>query len=53
MFVIDFGQLCFNNPSGEQSVLLVIGPKREYSSMDSFVTKALEYLEANDVLYDD
>ncbi len=47
MIAIDLGHLCFNNPSSEQNILLVIAPKSEYSSLDEFVTQALVYLESD------
>ena len=47
MFAIDFGQFCFNEPASEQSITLVIAPKKEYESMDDFVTAALDYLESD------
>ena len=47
MVAIHFGHLCFNRPSSEQSILIVLAPKKDYSSMDDFVTHALNYLESN------
>lgn len=47
MIAIHFGHLCFNKPSGEQSILTVIASKKDYSSMDGFVTDALMYLESH------
>ena len=47
MIAMHFGHLCFNRPSGEQSVLVVTAPKKEYSSMDDFVNHALNYLESH------
>lgn len=48
MIAINFGMLCFNNSSGEQSILMVLASKKDYSSMDDFVTNALIYLESHD-----
>lgn len=45
MIAVHFGQLCFNRPSGEQSILLVLDAKSCHASMDEFVTDALHYLE--------
>ena len=47
MIAIHFGQLCFNKPSGEQSILIVVASKKDYPSMDNFVTNALKYLESH------
>ena len=47
MVAIHFGHLCFDHPSGEQSILIVLAPKKDYSSMDDFVVYALNYLESN------
>ena len=47
MIAIHFGHLCFNKPSGEQSILIVVASKKDYPSMDSFVTNALKYLESH------
>jgi hypothetical protein len=47
MVAIHFGNFCFNNPSGEQSIIIVLASKKDYSSMDNFVTHALNYLESN------
>ena len=47
MIAIHFGHLCFNKPSGEQSILIVLAPKKDYSSTDDFVSKALVYLESH------
>lgn len=52
MVAIDFGQCCFNNPSSEQNILIVLAPKSEYSSLDEFVTQALEHLESDAEFYD-
>lgn len=52
MIAIDFGHLCFNHPSGEQNILIVLASKKDYSSMDDFVTHALNYLESNPEFYD-
>ena len=46
MIAVHFGHLCFNKPAGEQSILMVLAPKTDYPSMDSFVNAALLYLEA-------
>lgn len=40
MIALDFGNFCFNEPHREQSILLVIAPKKEYSSMDEIVSAA-------------
>ena len=47
MTAIHFGHLCFNRPSGEQSILIVLAPKKDYASMDDFVAHALDYLESD------
>lgn len=47
MIAIDFGHLCFNNPSSEQNILIMLAPKSEYLSLDEFVTRALIYLESD------
>lgn len=47
MIAIHFGHLCFNHPSGEQSITLVLAPKKNYASMDDFVAHALDYLESH------
>lgn len=52
MIAIDFGHFCFNNPSSEQNILIVLAPKSEYSSLDEFVTQALIYLESDGEFYD-
>ncbi|SFC60325.1 hypothetical protein SAMN02910406_02019 [Ruminococcus albus] len=48
MIAIHFGHLCFNKPSGEQSILMVLASKNDHSSMDDFVSKALIYLETHE-----
>lgn len=45
MIAIHFGHFCFNSPSSEQSIIIVLAPKNNYSSMDDFVAHALNYLE--------
>lgn len=52
MVAIDFGHCCFNNPSSEQNILIVLAPKSEYSSLDEFVTQALVYLESDVEFYE-
>lgn len=52
MIAIDFGSRCFNMNPSEESVLLVIAPKSLYSSMDEFVTKALQFLESDKEMCD-
>ena len=52
MIAIDFGNLCFNNSSSEQYILIVLAPKSEYSLLDEFVTKALLFLESDGEFYD-
>lgn len=52
MIAIDLGHFCFNNPSSEQNILIVLAPKSEYSSLDEFVIQALVYLESNGEFYD-
>lgn len=47
MVAIHFGHLCFNHPSGEQAVLIVLASKKDHASMDDFVTHALDYLESH------
>ena len=44
MFAIEFGPYCFNSPSNEESMILIIAPKSRYSSMDEFVVKAVDFL---------
>jgi len=51
MIAIHFGHFCFNKPEGEQSIIIVLASKKEYSSMDDFVTKALIYLESKERIY--
>lgn len=46
MIAISFGQACFNT-HGEQQILLVTAPRKEYPSMDEFVSAALDYLESD------
>lgn len=53
MIAIYFGQKCFNEPCGEQTILLVIAPKKEYSCMDEFVSQALDYLDSHEEFGDD
>lgn len=48
MVAIHFGNLCFNKPSGEQSIIMVLASKKDYSSMDDFVTHALIYLQSHE-----
>ncbi len=47
MIALQFGSFCFNEPNGEEYILLVIAPKNNYSSMDEFVSAALNYLESD------
>lgn len=44
MNCIRFGNGCFNIPSSEQSVDLVIGAKSEADSLEDFVERAVKYL---------
>lgn len=39
-----FGNLCFNVPSSEQMIDIVIGSKSEANSLEDFIDKAAEYL---------
>ncbi len=52
MVAIRFGHLCFDRPSGEQSILIVLAPKKDYSSMYDFVTHALNCPESDPELCD-
>lgn len=47
MIAINFGEFCFNQPSSEQNIVIVIAPKSEYSILDEFVTSALKFLESD------
>lgn len=52
MIAIHFGNFCFNIPSSEQSIIIVIAPKREYLSLDEFISKALKFLESDGEFFD-
>jgi len=43
MIAIEFGNLCFNVTSSEQSILMVISPKNIFSSLDEFITEAFVF----------
>lgn len=43
----------FNDPCGEQNIVLVTAPEKEYSSLDEFVSEALDYLDSDDEFADD
>ena len=45
MIAIDFGSLCFNVSASEESILFVVAPKKEFLSLDDFITAALKFLE--------
>ncbi|NBH18739.1 hypothetical protein D3Z55_15080 [Clostridiaceae bacterium] len=47
MIAIEFGNLCFNVTSSEQSILMVISPKNIFSSLDEFITEAFVFLESD------
>ena len=48
MIAIDFGNLCFNAQASEQNIIFVAAPKKVYSSMDAFITEALNFLESDE-----
>ncbi len=48
MIAIDFGNLCFNAQASEQNIMFVAAPKKVYSSMDAFITEALNFLESDE-----
>lgn len=48
MIAIDFGNLCFNAGASEQNIIFVAAPKKIYSSMDDFITAALNFLELDE-----
>ncbi len=52
MIAFDFGNLCFNASHLEDSILIVVAPKNEFSSLDDFITAALKFLESDEELYD-
>lgn len=53
MIAIDFGNLCFNVGSdSEQSILIVVAPKKEFLLLDDFITAALKFLESDEDLCD-
>ena len=53
MFALSFGQGSFNRPSTEQTIIMVIDPKKDYSSMDGFITKSFEFMNTDGEFYDD
>ena len=52
MIAIDFGNLCFNVDTSEQTILIVVAPKNEFVSLDDFITEALKFLESDEEFYD-
>lgn len=44
MNYIGFGNKCFNIPTSEQSIDIVIGSKSEADSLEDFIGKAVNYL---------
>ncbi len=48
MIAIDFGNLCFNAKASEQNIIFVAAPKKIYSSMDDFITEALNFLQSDE-----
>lgn len=51
MIAFEFGNLCFNSPASEQSIIMVIASPSEFSSLDKFITAALTFLETDGELY--
>ena len=43
----EFGNSCFLVPTSEQSIIMVVESKAEFSSMDEFITAALTFLESD------
>lgn len=52
MIAMDFGNLCFNNSHSEQTILMVVASKYEFSSLDDFLTAAFAFLESDEELCD-
>ena len=50
MIAFEFGNLCFNSPASEQSIIMVIASLSEFSSLDKFITAALAFLETDEEL---
>ena len=51
VIAFEFGNLCFNSPASEQSIIMVIASPSEFSSLDKFITAALTFLETDGELY--
>lgn len=47
VIVYEFGNSCFLVPTSEQSIIMVVESKAEFSSMDEFITAALTFLESD------
>ena len=47
VIAFEFGNLCFNSPASEQSIIMVIASPSEFSSLDKFITAALSFLETD------
>lgn len=47
VIAFEFGNLCFNSPASEQSIIMVIASPSEFSSLDKFITAALTFLETD------
>lgn len=52
MIAFEFGNLCFNSPASEQSIIMVITSPPEFSSLDKFIKAALTFLETDGEFYD-
>lgn len=50
--VFEFGNLCFNSPASEQSIIIVTASLSDFSSLDEFITAALTFLETDEDLCD-
>ena len=53
MFAMSFGQNSFNLPSTEQGIIMVVAPKKEYTSMEEFVLKAFDFMNTDGEFCDD
>ncbi|MDB7953730.1 hypothetical protein [Flavonifractor plautii] len=51
VIAFEFGNLCFNSPASEQSIIMVIASPSEFSSLDKFIRAALTFLETDGELY--
>ena len=52
VIAFEFGNLCFNSPASEQSIIMAIASLSEFSSLDKFITAALTFLETDEDLCD-